>query len=650
MFRSKVFRFATAVVCLASTSFSDDQGVSIADCRYANNPQEFLGRQARIFRQTNQRIARLSGSARLSSVGSHAVSSGSVPRRNFIDQEIFGRLAAANVASAPVSSDTEFLRRITLDLTGRLPEPDAVRAFLADTSDGKRDALIERLLSAPEFNEKWTQWMGDLLQNTATLTNAAINRSAGGRNAFHAYIKDAVSRDKSLSVIATEVITGRGNNFDMASGAANFPLGASTSMGPVQDTYDTMLAKTTATFLGISSYDCLLCHTGRGHLDQLSLWGKSRSRMEAESMAAFFSRMVFTPNPDKSIMVSEAPSGGYDLNTYDGNRPVRLPVAGLTSLTPAYRETGATPDNDDWRGAFAKNLVKDPMFARNLANRLWRQMFGLALVEPVDSLDPARLDPANPPDDPWTLQATHPELLEKLAAELGRQNFQLRGFLRQLVQSSAYQLSSNYGGEWKDDYLTLFARHYPRRMEGEEVHDAIARATGVPGGYTIAGWSEPVQWAMQLPEPVEPASNAAVNRFMNTFLRGDRDTQDRSQAGSIQQQLSLMNDAFVLNRVKLVRSPKLQTLASLPLDADVVNGIYLAFLSRLPSEEERAYAVSALQKAGPGTNFTAPPPPDNDRVLTLSGVVTPAIAPSRDNVVEDLAWMCINKVEFLFSY
>ena len=104
------------------------------------------------------------------------------------------------------------------------------------------------------------------------------------------------------------------------------------------------------------------------------------------------------------------------------------------------------------------------MFARNMANRVWKQMFGLGLVDPVDSLDPARLDPANPPADPWTLQATHPELLEKLSAEFGKQNFGLRAFLKTIAQSTAYQLSSRYDGEWKEDYVVLFARHYARRM------------------------------------------------------------------------------------------------------------------------------------------------------------------------------------------
>ena len=102
-----------------------------------------------------------------------------------------------------------------------------------------------------------------------------------------------------------------------------------------------------------------------------------------------------------------------DLNTDSGNRPPRTPLGAMASIDPAYRDTMSAPNGDDWRGAFAASLVQDPMFARNLANRLWKQMFGLPLADPVDGLDPARLDLTAPPPEPWGFQATHPELLEK---------------------------------------------------------------------------------------------------------------------------------------------------------------------------------------------------------------------------------------------
>ena len=232
----------------------------------------------------------------------------------------------------------------------------------------------------------------------------------------------------------------------------------------------------------------------------------------------------------------------------------------------------------------------------------------------------ASTQPTRPPA-PGDLQATHPELIEKLAGELVKQEFRLRPFLRLLAQSSAYQLSSRFDAAWQGDYVPLFARHYARRMEGEEVHDAIVKTTGMPGAYAVQGWADRVGWAMQLPEPVEPSADAAARNFMNTFLRGDRDTQERSQAGSIQQQLYLMNDPFVIDRVKVARSPNLRALAQMTKNEDLIEELYLTFLSRRPSEAESAAGAAFLANAA-----------------------------ARNEAVEDLAWMCINKVEFLFSY
>jgi hypothetical protein len=253
---------------------------------------------------------------------------------------------------------------------------------------------------------------------------------------------------------------------------------------------------------------------------------------------------------------------------------------------------------------------------------MWKHLFGMGLVDPVDTLDPARLDPANPPSAPWSLQATHPELLVQLADAFVAKNFDMREFLKVLLQSSAYQLSSAYPGEWKYEYLPLFARHYPRRLEGEEVHDAITKATGVMPSYTLQGL-DTVQWAVQLPEPAEPRSNGAARTFMDAFFRGDRDTQSRSQSGSVLQQMYLMNDAFVLNRTRVSASPLLREAAKLSNDA-VLDEIFLLFLSRKPTESERARGMAALSKA--------------------------TTAAQRNAAIEDLAWVCVNKVEFLFSH
>jgi hypothetical protein len=269
-------------------------------------------------------------------------------------------------------------------------------------------------------------------------------------------------------------------------------------------------------------------------------------------------------------------------------------------------------------------MAEDPMFAVNFANRIWKAMFNLALAEPVDQLDPRRLDTKNPPPAGWEMQASHPELLERLAESLRESGFSLQKFVKLIASSSAYQLSSKYDGEWNITNANLFARHIPRRLEAEEAHDAIARSTGVIPSYAVGGWTERVSFALQLPEPTEPRSNGQANGFMNSFNRGNRDTQPRSQSGSILMWLNMMNNGFVNDRIRMQNSPVLKSLALIKDNGLVADEMFLAFLSRSPSAAERTTAVRHLDAAKTDVQ--------------------------RNAAMEDLAWSLINKVDFLFSY
>jgi hypothetical protein len=274
--------------------------------------------------------------------------------------------------------------------------------------------------------------------------------------------------------------------------------------------------------------------------------------------------------------------------------------------------------NSDWRTSFAEFLVRDPMLSRNLANRLWKAVFGLALVEPVDALDPDRLDPSKPAVTDGKLsplQASHPRLLEQLAKELEARNFDLREFLKLLTESSAYQLSSRYEGNWNLDYVPLFARHYPRRLEGEEIHDMLHKATGTVTSYTVTG----------MPEPLEPRTNTAGGLvFMNFFYRGNRDTVLRNQSGSILQQLALMNNTFVTNKVKVAASPVLRSLVAITDNGALADQAYLTFLGRYPTLPEKQAVMAHMARS--------------------------TTAAARNTAVEDLGWALINQVEYLFSY
>jgi hypothetical protein len=612
---------------LAAALFGAGQATG-ADCSFLAHRDDFLARELRVRQSVAARVKQADAFSKLVHADDATVPASNLPHRNFIDDIVLGGLVAAKVPSAPLTTDTEFIRRITLDLTGRIPSSADIKAFVADQNGLKRDVLINQLIDSPEFVDKWTMWLGDLFQNVSSSTN--VNVGTAGRDTFYNYIRNAVSSGVSFRDMAYQIVTAVGDTSDpVAGGPTNYIYRGQTPMGPVQDSFDTTLARTADIFMGITYYDCLLCHSGRGHLDSISLWGGAVTRTDAESMAAFFSRLNYnmprtSSDPTSpwynSWRVLDNTSAGYALNTNYGNRPARVPIGTLKVLTPVYYGTGMAPAaGQSWRDAFARQLMVDPMFSRNFANRLFKAFFNLGLVDPVDTMDPARLDPNNPPAAPWVLQAAIPQLLDQLSTQAVSSNFQLKDFIRILVQSTSYQMSSRYDSTWNINDIPLFARHYPRRIDAEEAH----KATGIMGNYNVNGTSAPlIQWAMQLPDPLAPAGSGA--NLLNNFLRGNRDTVQRSSDASILQRLTTMNDTFVTSRTKVAASPELLMVSKMTDNNAIVEELFLTFISREPTAAEQSTALAYLSAA---TTATA-----------------------KNSAIEDLAWALVNKIEFLYSY
>ena len=203
-----------------------------------------------------------------------------------IDRHIFQAIQDAGVVPAGRTTDAEYIRRVTLDLTGRIPTPARVVSFLADTRPDKRSLLVDELLAKPEWVDKWTMFFGDLFNNNSL--NTQIRRYADGAQAFNTWIKASLTANKPYNQMATELITATGTN-SYRQGDLNFIVGGVVTGGPVQDIWDSQAVLTASTFLGISHLNCLLCHNGRGHLDALSQWGASTTRAQAWQMASFFS-------------------------------------------------------------------------------------------------------------------------------------------------------------------------------------------------------------------------------------------------------------------------------------------------------------------------------------------------------------------------
>lgn len=548
---------------------------------------------------------------------------GSGPYTSRIDYHIFSLLQAKNITPANLTADEEFLRRVTIDITGRIPAPADVLAFTASSDPEKRSKKIDQLLTSSQYVDRWTMWLGDLVKNSTR--NTQINRGNLARDAFYEYIRRSVAENKPYNQFVTELITSLGNSEEV--GQANWIVGGFMSMGPAQDTYDRQFVQAATTFLGLRYFDCLLCHDGAGHLDNVNLWGARTTRRQAWGMAAFYSRTRLQrgANPATYYNVTEVATGNYALNTSTGNRPNRTPPApGVNSINPTYLFSGRTYNNvagENYRARLAQEITGDIQFSRTIVNYVWAQLMGVGIVDPSDGFDLARLDPRNPPPTPWTIQPSHPELLEELALSFINMNYDLKGLIREITNSQAYQLSSRYNGEWDPNWTRYQARHLVRRLDSEELVDAIVASSGVPNPMNVVNHPTPFQWAMQLPDTLVGGGQAQA--FMDDFLRGDRDENPRRRELTTTQALSLMNDPFVTNRIRTSATGAgrlAQLMAANPGNSELVDAMYLEVLSRRPTTQEKNLA---LGKFTTGT---------------------------RTANAQDLLWALYNKIDFIFNY
>ena len=532
---------------------------------------------------------------------------------SYIDNHIFAKLGQNGIQAAAPSGDSEFLRRVTLDLTGTIPTPEEAQAFLADTAPDKRAKKIDALLKSEAFNDRWTMWFGDLVQNVQAASNS--REYYLGRNAYYNWIRSSIASAKPHDQLVRELLAGEGISFDV--GVANYVVRQLQPNGPPQDTFDNLASHSAEKFLGIPML-CISCHNGVGHLELVNWYLRNKQREDFWKMAAFFARTtargeryVDPANPNANpirFTVATNPQGAYRLNTTDGNKTPRQPVAGQSIVvSPAFLLTGEQPKpGEPLRVAYGRMLTADRQFARATVNQLWKEMFGRGLVDPVNSFDLSKLD----------TQPSHPALLEDMATEFIVKNYSIREMLRTIALSRTYQLSSAYVGPHPDEIY--FARRQPRRLPSEVVLDAVSAASGSRYQFIVNGLGTVVK-ANSLPDTLEGGRSPA-GTLMNTFGRGDRDEVARTNDGAISQALGLLNDTVVTNRFRRAPGNTVGlTLASTNDPNVIVEKLYLITLSRPPSASEKQIAVDYL-KGGPIVERT-----------------------------EDLLYVLVNSLEFLFS-
>jgi len=546
-----------------------------------------------------------------------------VVRKNFIDDHIFGKMEEDGVPPAPITSDAEFLRRVSIDLTGRIPTPEAAVAFFNDPDPNKRIMLIERLLQSPAYTDQLTLFFANRFEVTSGYYSYI---GLTGRNLFNKFLRNFVANDRPYDQVAREMITAAGDADQV--GPANFLSRGWQDGDPIQDTYDTLTDRVTVKMLGFKT-ECISCHAGRAHLEQINLWLSRRTREEFWRMSSFFSRMqmqrisVDAFNQRMRFFYVDRDTGAYNA-AVSATSPGPRPLRSGGPYTPRFILTGEEPQNGEWRKEYARILTSNRQFAKATVNYMWDYLFNYGLVDPPDAWDLSRVDPKNPPPAPWALQVTHPELLEQLADNFIQNNYSIKNLIRTITHSNAYQLSAKYSGSWKPQYTRYFAKHIPRRLTSEELYDTLQISTETTTPMFVPGFDAPLQYANQLPDPTEPRSDSAVVEFLNTFGRGDWWNVRRDSSPTILQLLYSMNANQTVLRTFAMRSDSpsnrpSRLAESKASDEEIIREMFLATLTRYPTAEETATVLRMKQ----GTRL---------------------------DWLSDLQWALINKLDFIFNY
>lgn len=542
-----------------------------------------------------------------------------VASANFIDDYIFGKMAKDSIEAAPSSSDSEFMRRVYLDITGRIPQPEAVEKFLSDTAPNKRRSLIDSLIAGDAYVDHWTVWLEDVLQLSV------VDRYLGvyTRNAFHRRIQQFFRNDESYSAFVNELLTARGLTSENPS-TAFIARYADVVGPPVQDFYDDITDRITVNFLGGKTL-CISCHDGRRHLEKINLFLAAKKRTDLWRMSAFFSRLGFGVLGDGTpfiLNLLDRDIGAYTSATYPES-PGARPTRSGGPYQPVYIYTGEKPQTKEWRKEYSRIITGDRQFARAAVNYVWARFFNRGIVDPPDNWDFMRVDPKNPPPGDWPLQISHPELLEALADHFIQNNYSFKPLVRLIAQSNAYQLSSRYEKPWQVVYAMYFAKHLPRRLTAEEMYDALVTATGTETAMLIDGFP-PLYYASQLPDPTEPSNDGNIRNLLNTLGRGDRVLLERQNEPSVMRILTFMNDYQVVLR-SLVggqdsATSRLAKLAASTLPEDqAIRQLFLATLTRPPTDDELKKLLAMRQG-------------------------------SREAWLSDVQWILLNKIDFAFNY
>jgi len=412
--------------------------------------------------------------------------------KNFIDDLVFNKLKMLGLPPSDIADDNTFIRRVTIDIAGRLPTPSEVQSFISDGNPKKREAWVDKLLASDEYADYFAGKWSALLRN-----KRAEPKDARGNFVFHRWIRDSLADNKRYDEFVRDVITASGD-INTAPPVTWYRQAKDTTI---------QMEDTAQLFLG-QRLQCAQCHH-----HPFEKW----SQQDYYGFAAFFSTVSkkATNLPGEDVVFTKrAEAQAINIRTKQPVKPT-----GLGSPTLAL-----APDDDprvalaDWMGS-----KENPFFAKALVNRYWKHFFNRGLIEPEDDMRDS-----NPP--------SNPELLDAMAKSFVASGYDLKQLIRTMVQSTTYQLSAVPNAHNSIDRQN-FSRYYPKRLQAEVLLDAINNVVDAKSSFD----GMPVGTrATALPDN----SFNTTNYFLTVFGRPEGSSAcecERTQESSLAQSLHLIN-------------------------------------------------------------------------------------------------------------
>jgi uncharacterized protein DUF1553/uncharacterized protein DUF1549 len=479
------------------------------------------------------------------------------PAQTLVDQYTHKKWQELGLVPSELCPDEQFIRRVSLDITGTLPTPAEATAFVADKDPAKRTKLIDALLERPEYSFYFANKWADILH----VKRKQQTNSAQGTFAFHNWIREAITTDKAYDEFARDILTSSGDELRHPPTVWYKEI-----VNPEQFVDDTAQV-----FLGLR-LACAQCHH-----HPYEKWGQD----DYWGIAAYFGRLgrknipIPGGNPNQVnqvLAVFNRPAGNVT-NKRTSQAAVMKPLDGQ----PVTVDAGTDPREKlvDWMVT-----GDNPFFARAVANRYWAHFFGRGLVDPLDDMRVT-----NPP--------SNPELLEALAGDLVAHKYSLKHLVKTICGSRTYQLSS-VPNEFNQHDKQAYARFYPRRLSAEVLFDAVCQVTDSPA--TFGGLPQDrhaPRRAIMLPD------ESFASYFLDVFGRPQRISAcecERVSEANLAQALHLLNSEEIQGKLTrangradaLVKDPR--------PDAEKVSELFMWTLAHKPAADQLALALDHVTR------------------------------------------------------